>query len=106
MPKLPIRHMIEPREAGATRSDHASSARMPMTKGTILNDGHAFQRRLRADDERTTGTRPALDPGATWSGQPAADAEHSTLVHWVDEKGAVVRLLTTSAPEPVQDGAA
>jgi hypothetical protein len=40
-----------------------------------------------------------------WSGTTADQPETSWLLHWVDEKGAVVRLLTSSDPDAVRPDA-
>jgi hypothetical protein len=47
---------------------------------------------------------PGVAPTRDWS-RDAHDRSMSSLVlHWIDEKGAVVRLLTSSDPDTAGDG--
>jgi hypothetical protein len=46
-----------------------------------------------------------VDPTRDWSGTTDDQSDTSWLLHWVDEKGAVVRLLTSSDPDAVRPDA-
>lgn len=73
-----------------------------------------FDRRLSGDAtgdarpvEGTAPNRPADGPDAAptrnWPRLAHGRSTSGRLLHWIDEKGAVVRLLTTSKPDAAAD---